>query len=72
MVLIVLLVYLLQDDGDNEAGEPPAPILRRHVSPPKRDDDRDGHYVFVLGENLTPRCNFLFTSIVLWFCLLAP
>ena len=31
---------------------------RKHVSPPKRDDDREGHYVFNLGENLTPRCNF--------------
>ncbi|KAL5190169.1 Serine/threonine-protein kinase AFC3 [Glycine soja] len=31
---------------------------RKHVSPPKRDDDREGHYVFNLGENLTPRCTF--------------
>ncbi|KAG8635852.1 serine/threonine-protein kinase AFC3 isoform X2 [Manihot esculenta] len=30
----------------------------RHASPPKRDDDREGHYVFNLGENLTPRCTF--------------
>ncbi|KAJ7958607.1 Protein kinase [Quillaja saponaria] len=30
-------------------------VGRRHVSPPKRDDDRDGHYVFNIGENLTPR-----------------
>ncbi|GFP80280.1 serine/threonine-protein kinase afc3 [Phtheirospermum japonicum] len=43
---------------DNEARPPPAPVLRRHVSPPKRDDDRDGHYVFSLGENLTPRLTF--------------
>lgn len=28
----------------------------RGASPPLRDDDRDGHYVFDLGENLTPRC----------------
>ena len=33
-------------------------IEKRHASPPRRDDDRDGHYVFNLGENLTPRCNF--------------
>lgn len=32
----------------------------RHASPPKRDDDREGHYVFNLGENLTPRCKFSF------------
>ncbi|GMI70797.1 FUS3-complementing gene 2 [Hibiscus trionum] len=25
------------------------------VSPPWRDDDKDGHYMFALGENLTPR-----------------
>ncbi|XP_065849711.1 serine/threonine-protein kinase AFC3 isoform X2 [Euphorbia lathyris] len=30
----------------------------RHTSPPRRDDDREGHYVFNLGENLTPRCTF--------------
>ncbi|KAH1244945.1 Serine/threonine-protein kinase AFC3 [Glycine max] len=32
---------------------------RKHVSPPKRDDDREGHYVFNLGENLTPRYKIL-------------
>ncbi|XP_057957386.1 serine/threonine-protein kinase AFC3 isoform X1 [Malania oleifera] len=31
----------------------------RHASPPKRDDDREGHYVFNLGENLTPRYKIL-------------
>ncbi|XP_044463999.1 serine/threonine-protein kinase AFC3 isoform X2 [Mangifera indica] len=31
----------------------------RHVSPPRRDDDREGHYVFNLGENLTPRYKIL-------------
>ncbi|KAJ6924127.1 hypothetical protein NC652_017431 [Populus alba x Populus x berolinensis] len=25
-------------------------------SPPWRPDDKDGHYVFAIGENLTPRC----------------
>ncbi|KAL2346887.1 hypothetical protein Fmac_000887 [Flemingia macrophylla] len=32
---------------------------RKHVSPPRRDDDRQGHYVFNLGENLTPRYKIL-------------
>ncbi|KAK0571550.1 hypothetical protein LWI29_017915 [Acer saccharum] len=31
----------------------------RHVSPPRRDDDREGHYVYNLGENLTPRYKIL-------------
>ncbi|KAK6119447.1 hypothetical protein DH2020_046727 [Rehmannia glutinosa] len=48
-----------RDGEDNEARAPPAPMLRRHVSPPKRDDDRDGHYVFSLGENLTSRYKIL-------------
>ncbi|XP_061339370.1 serine/threonine-protein kinase AFC3 isoform X2 [Gastrolobium bilobum] len=34
-------------------------IEKRHASPPKRDDDREGHYVFNLGENLTPRYKIL-------------
>ncbi|KAF3778454.1 Serine/threonine-protein kinase [Nymphaea thermarum] len=29
------------------------------ASPPMRDDDREGHYVFDLGENLTPRYKIL-------------
>ncbi|KAL0330766.1 UNVERIFIED_CONTAM: Serine/threonine-protein kinase AFC3 [Sesamum angustifolium] len=48
-----------RDGEDGEARMPPAPMLRPHVSPPKRDDDRDGHYVFSLGENLTPRYKIL-------------
>ncbi|XP_020241088.1 serine/threonine-protein kinase AFC3 isoform X1 [Asparagus officinalis] len=32
---------------------------RRGASPPLRADDRDGHYVFNLGENLTPRYKIL-------------
>ncbi|KAK9675510.1 hypothetical protein RND81_11G011500 [Saponaria officinalis] len=28
-------------------------------SPPWRDDDKDGHYIFELGENLTPRYKIL-------------
>ncbi|KAG5562632.1 hypothetical protein RHGRI_005380 [Rhododendron griersonianum] len=40
----------------------PAPVMlrneafRRHVSPLRREDDREGHYVFSFGDNLTPRC----------------
>lgn len=28
-------------------------------SPPRRPDDKDGHYVFAIGENLTLRCKLL-------------
>jgi len=34
----------------------------RILSPPLRDDDRDGHYVFSLRDNLTPRCEFMIMS----------
>lgn len=30
--------------------------MPRHGSPPYRPDDKDGHYVFAIGENLTSRC----------------
>ncbi|ONI33935.1 hypothetical protein PRUPE_1G454400 [Prunus persica] len=33
--------------------------IGRRGSPPKRDDDREGHYVYNLGENLTPRYKIL-------------
>ncbi|KAL2539582.1 Serine/threonine-protein kinase AFC2 [Abeliophyllum distichum] len=29
--------------------------LARNGSPPRREDDKDGHYIFELGENLTSR-----------------
>ncbi|KAK3016366.1 hypothetical protein RJ639_005359 [Escallonia herrerae] len=45
-----------QVEADDKA-RPPAKC--RPGSPPKRDDDRDGHYVFSLGENLTPRYKIL-------------
>ncbi|KAM0953609.1 putative dual-specificity kinase CMGC-CLK family [Dioscorea sansibarensis] len=35
---------------------PPAP---RYASPPWRGDDKDGHYVFAIGENLTSRYRIL-------------
>uniref|UniRef100_A0A2N9GUQ1 dual-specificity kinase n=1 Tax=Fagus sylvatica TaxID=28930 RepID=A0A2N9GUQ1_FAGSY len=34
-------------------------VDRRHGSPPRREDDREGHYVYNLGENLTPRYKIL-------------
>ncbi|KAL8137905.1 hypothetical protein V2J09_003906 [Rumex salicifolius] len=34
-------------------------VKGRRGSPPCRDDDQDGHYVFELGENLTPRYKIL-------------
>ncbi|XP_058192119.1 serine/threonine-protein kinase AFC3 isoform X1 [Rhododendron vialii] len=43
----------------------PAPVMlrneafRRHISPPRREDDREGHYVFSFGDNLTPRYKIL-------------
>lgn len=30
----------------------------RYASPPWREDDKDGHYMFAVGDNLTSRCNF--------------
>lgn len=42
-------------------------MAERHPSPPKRDDDREGHYVFNLGENLTPRC-MIFPGIPISVC----
>jgi dual-specificity kinase len=42
---------------------PPPPIYYtgppRNLSPPWRPDDKDGHYVFAVGENLTPRYRIL-------------
>lgn len=31
--------------------------LHQHASPPWREDDKDGHYKFEVGEDLTSRCN---------------
>lgn len=31
----------------------------RDGSPPLREDDKDGHYVFAVGDNLTSRCKYL-------------
>ena len=34
----------------------------RDGCPPLREDDKDGHYVFAVGDNLTSRCNYLPSS----------
>lgn len=34
--------------------------VARNGSPPWREDDKDGHYMFELGDDLTPRCNHTF------------
>ncbi|RZC94004.1 hypothetical protein C5167_016698 [Papaver somniferum] len=34
-------------------------VSYRHASPPRRDDDREGHYVFNYGDNLTQRYNII-------------
>jgi dual-specificity kinase len=39
-------------------------MAARYVSPPRREDDREGHYMFNLGENLTPRCKLFFKFII--------
>lgn len=36
--------------------------LPRQGSPPWRPDDKDGHYVFVVGDTLTPRCESYVTE----------
>ncbi|KAK6930932.1 Protein kinase domain, partial [Dillenia turbinata] len=38
--------------------------LPQNGSPPWREDDKDGHYMFALGENLTPRCNTLYLPLM--------
>lgn len=35
--------------------------VARNGSPPWRDDDKDGHYMFAVGENLTTRCKYAVT-----------
>ncbi|CAH8378064.1 unnamed protein product [Eruca vesicaria subsp. sativa] len=49
---------------DEAPAEPDAKRSQRHgsdgrvfLSPPQREDDRDGHYNFSLRDNLTPRCD---------------
>lgn len=37
--------------------------VARNGSPPLRDDDKDGHYMFAVGENLTSRCNYTLPSL---------
>lgn len=40
-------------------GNQPQDVSERYITPPLRDDDREGHYVFSLGENLTTRYKIL-------------
>ena len=42
--------------ADADSVTPWTQVPRCGASPPWREDDRDGHYVFDLGENLTRRC----------------
>ena len=44
--------------------------VARNGSPPWREDDKDGHYMFELGDNLTSRCNLTFTMIINKFTFL--
>uniref|UniRef100_A0A0D9V2G3 Protein kinase domain-containing protein n=1 Tax=Leersia perrieri TaxID=77586 RepID=A0A0D9V2G3_9ORYZ len=51
-----------RQDWDGAGAPPPterAVVARGAASPPWRDDDRDGHYVFELGENLNRRYKIL-------------
>jgi hypothetical protein len=45
----------------------------RLPSPPLREDDKDGHYVFSVGDNLTSRCNYtthdLLPTVLMLVCL---
>ncbi|XP_024985456.1 serine/threonine-protein kinase AFC3 isoform X1 [Cynara cardunculus var. scolymus] len=45
--------------AEQQEAELRQPVLCRHISPPKREDDREGHYTYSLGENLTPRYKIL-------------
>lgn len=50
-----------------EAGAVPEPKPDKEIvgfsSPPLREDDKDGRYVFAVGENLTSRCNYTFKFV---------
>lgn len=51
-----------------EAGAVPEPKPAKEIvgfsSPPLREDDKDGRYVFAVGENLTSRCNYTFKNLL--------
>lgn len=40
--------------------------VARNGSPPWREDDKDGHYMFAIGENLTSRCNYTLLSFYIF------
>lgn len=50
---------LTWDVAASPAEQQEAEVRQRHISPPKRKDDREGHYTYNLGENLTPRYKIL-------------
>lgn len=58
-----LQVFVGRTVGQPLAGLPAPAAMpangNRPTSPPWRDDDKDGHYVFELGENITPRYKLL-------------
>ncbi|CAI0450816.1 unnamed protein product [Linum tenue] len=39
--------------------------VARNGSPPWREDDKDGHYMFAIGDNLTSRCKYTFLHLYL-------
>ncbi|CAM8980085.1 unnamed protein product [Rhodiola kirilowii] len=42
-------------NGNNMFSRCPPTVMPRSDSPPWRKDDKDGHYTFAIGDNLTPR-----------------
>lgn len=44
--------------------------FNRNGSPPWREDDKDGHYMFEIGDNITSRCNYLchIESYYFYYC----
>ncbi|CAA6666258.1 unnamed protein product [Spirodela intermedia] len=49
----------LDSPGSEAVRDDGAAAATRPASPPWREDDRDGHYVFELGEDFTPRYKIL-------------
>lgn len=43
---------------------PPPPPVNGLAIQSWHEDDKDGHFVFELGENITPRCNFFCQPLV--------
>ena len=47
-------------------------VVADRPSPPARAPDKDGHYVFELGENISSRCEFLPSPLHLPFTFTPP